>query len=147
MLNRESEAARADQTTRATPEVTLKPHPSADNSRQREAWRGSSSEHDPNRPPWTNATRIVAEYDYRRADGTYAFTVFKGEPKTFLHGRRFVGGYGALDLARRDDPDAFYNFPGLDSVMKRTGDEPDVLYRLPELIADMAARPDDLVFF
>lgn len=147
MLVPENEATPADRTAGATPEVTMKPDPSAGNSRQREDWRGSFSEHDANRPPWTNATRIVAEFDYRRADGSYAFTVFKGDPKTFLRGRRFEGGHGALDLARRDDPDAFYNFPGLEGVMKRAGDEPDMLYRLPELLAETAARPDAIVFF
>ncbi|HEU0045231.1 phage/plasmid primase, P4 family [Sphingomonas sp.] len=113
--------------------------------RQKQQNRGSFSEGDPERPPWTATTRVVAEYDYVRADGTYACTIFKGQPKAFLKGRRFTGGHGALDLARRDDPHAFYNFPGLEAVMKGAGDNADVPYRLPELIADLSARPDDIV--
>ncbi len=89
---------------------------------------------------------MVAEYDYRRADGAYAFTIYKGMPKAFLQGRRFDGGYGALDLARRDAPQDFYRFPGLETVMKGAGEDADMLYRLPELLADMRERPDDVVY-
>lgn len=89
---------------------------------------------------------MVAEYDYHRADGSYAYTIYKGQPKAFLKGRRFQDGYGALDMARRDDPHGFYRLPGLEAVMKRAGDDADVLYRLPELIAEMRDRPDDVVF-
>ena len=50
-----------------------------------------------------------------------------------------------LQLAKQENPTDFYNLPGLEHYRKGTGDEPDLLYRLPELIEAMSSRPNDPV--
>lgn len=122
---------------------------SAAGARQREAWRGSGSDDDPDRARWEEGAQLEAEYPYRDAEGRDLFTVYKWRlpdgRKAFLTGRPFKGGMGDLDLARRDDPDSFYRIPGLTHVMKGKGSARDELYRLPELIEELAARPDETV--
>ena len=108
---------------------------------------GSWSFDDPERPKWTFETKLVHSYDYHHEDSIYAYSVLKGErpdgQKVFLRGRR-VQGTDDWQLAKQEDE--LYRLSGLETYRKGTGDEPDVLYHLPELIADMAARPDDTVF-
>lgn len=85
---------------------------------------GSWNEFDPDRPKWTSETKLVATYDYYRADGSYSFTVQKGNPKTFRVGRR-----NSLSFSDRQatGQKAEYDF-GM-------GSEKPVPFRLPELIA------------
>lgn len=118
--------------------------------RQREAYRGSYSADDDDRPLWQRDTELVREHVYRNADGTPAFSVFRGRRsdgrKAFLIGQPMLDGYSALQLALADDPRAFYKFPGLEHVRKGGGNNPDLLYRYDELLRNMAARPHDPVF-
>jgi hypothetical protein len=112
---------------------------------------GSSNEDDPDRPKWVSGvTQLEKEFEYQDEAGTYAFSVFKGrnpdKSKCFLTGRRVQGGWSEIDNARRNDPRAFYSHPGLEHVLIGAGDRAPVLYRLPELLAAMEARPDDPVF-
>ncbi len=125
----------------------MKPDPSAGDPRQNKADRGSWSEHDDDRPRWTPATVLDTEYPYHGATGKYSYSVLKGRPKVFAIGRRYQGGYGELAMERAENPRSFYNYDGLESFMIGMGDESPLLYRLPELIADMTERPDDVVFF
>lgn len=124
----------------------MKPGSYASGPRQREAGQGSWSEGEPSRAPWKATTRIAAEYPYEFEDGSPNFTVYRGDNKEFLVGRPFIGSHSALDLERRDDPSAFYNYPGLDHVQKGAGDHPETLFRLPELKAAKRDRPQELVF-
>ena len=112
--------------------------------------RGSWHTDDPHRPVFDRDTELEAEFDYWHEDGRYAYTVLKGRradgDKAFLTGRRFTGALDMLAGERRDNPDLFYKHPAIDNFEKGKGGEPDLLYRLPELLADLAARPDDPVF-
>lgn len=111
---------------------------------------GSYSYDDPERPRWDRDTVLEREYRYHHADGSYAYSKLKGRradgEKAFLSARRFQGSMGELQMEKQDCGDEFYRLPGLEFFRKGTGDEPDLLYRLPELQAEMAARPDDPVF-
>jgi hypothetical protein len=117
---------------------------------QKKAGAGSYSFDDDDRPLWEKDTVLEREFEYSHPDGSYAYSVFKGRrtdgQKTFLSGRQFKGGMGDLDLARRDDPRAFYRFQGLETVMKGAGDHPDLLYGQYELDRSLATRPADPVF-
>lgn len=92
------------------------------------AHRGSWNEGDPNRPKWGPKTRPVAEYEYRHADGTYAFTICKGQnpdgTKCFRTRRKNLMPFGD-----RIEPEHKVDF------FSGMGNETPVLYRLPELIA------------
>ena len=111
---------------------------------------GSWSEGDTDKPQWDRDTVLEAEFDYRHPDGSYAYTVIKGRrsdgDKAFLTGRRFAGALDMLKAAQQDAPDQFYGHREIQPYQKGKGDEPDLLYRLPELLADIAARPDDPIF-
>ncbi|MBW4330046.1 AAA family ATPase [Stakelama sp. CBK3Z-3] len=111
---------------------------------------GSSSEDDPDRPVWDASTRIEAEYDYQDERGRTLFTVIKGRRadnrKTFVLGHQPEGSLDLIDRDRRDNPHEFYGWEPLKFYRKGKGNAPHVPYRLPELLADMAARPDDPVF-
>lgn len=99
--------------------------------------RGSWNSDDSGRPRWGLETQLVAEYEYRRADGSYAFTIRKGQnpdgEKCFNVRRKNLKPFGD----RIEPEDKVDYFTGM-------GDEPAVLYRLPELIAG-AQTPDKLV--
>jgi hypothetical protein len=151
MTTPESASARSDEGTGAAlgeqPErndPNAGPEPEAV---QTEAFSGSFSYDDPERPQWNRTTRLEAVYDYTHADGRYAYSVLKGRrldgSKTFLRGRR-VQGSNDRQEAQRDNE--LYRFPGLETYRKGTGDEPDLLYRLPEALAAMVERPDETVF-
>lgn len=118
---------------------------SAARARQTE---GSYSEDDADRPLWNRATKLVAAFDYHRPDGSYAYTKLKGlrddGEKTFLTGRRLMGN--DLQIAKQEWPREFYNFPGLTHYMKGSDGQPDLLYRLPDLLRVMGERPDAPVF-
>lgn len=111
---------------------------------------GSWSEDDADKPRWDRDTTPEAEYVYRHADGRYAYTILKGRrldlDKAFLTGRAYQGALDMLELERRENPDQFYKLPGLELYEKGQGDEPNLLYLLPELIAAGAERPDEWVF-
>ena len=111
---------------------------------------GSWTEDYCDKPKWDRDTVLEAEFHYRHADGRPGFTVLKGRrsdgDKAFLTGRRFPGALDMLQAERRDYPDLFYRHQDIDTYLKGKGDEPDLLYRLPELLADTAARPNDPVF-
>lgn len=111
---------------------------------------GSSNEDDSDRPAWTSDTTLEKEFEYQDEAGNYAFSVFKGrnpdKSKCFVTGRRFAGSISDLDIARRDDPKAFFRHRALAHVMIGAGNGAPLLYRLPELLAAMEARPDDPVF-
>ena len=111
---------------------------------------GSWNTDDDQRPTFDCTTDLEAEFLYRHEDGRPAYSVLKGRradgDKAFLTGRRFAGALDMLPGERRDNPDAFYKHPAIDNYEKGKGSEPDLLYRLPELLADLAARPDDPVF-
>src|SRR5262245_21486891 len=89
---------------------------------------GSWNEDDPDRPRWTSDTERVAEYEYRRPDGSHAFLIWKGTrpdgEKTFCTRRRNL-----LSFSARFEPE--------DKVDYYTdlGGAPKVLFKLPELIA------------
>lgn len=122
----------------------------ATDPRQKKGYAGSYSHDDPDRPRWDRETKLVDHYDYHRADGTYAYSKLKGRrpdgQKAFLTGRRPTGGMGDLQLERQEEPNEFYYFPGLTSYRKGAGDEPDLLYRMDELVRAMRERPDEMVF-
>jgi hypothetical protein len=89
---------------------------------------GSWNEGDSDRPKWGPKTQLVAEYEYRHADGTYAFTICKGlnadGDKCFRTRRKNLMPFGD----RIEPEDKVEYFLGM-------GNETPVLYRLPELIA------------
>lgn len=89
---------------------------------------GSFASDDPDRPRWGFNTLLVAEYDYQRADGTYAFTVRRGNnpngEKAFTIGKRNQLSFGA----RINLEDKAEWFPGMEG-------EAHTLYRLPSIIA------------
>lgn len=123
---------------------------SASDSVQSEGGAGSWSFDDPDRPTWDCETVLECESVYKNENGTYAYSTLKGRradgKKVFLKGRRFGGSMGDLQLHKQEWPEEFYRLPGLTNFMKGTGDEPDLLYRLDELVAAMADRPADPVF-
>lgn len=116
--------------------------------RQREAERGSYSFDDPDRKRWDTDTRLEQAFDYHDQNDRYAYSKLKGRrsdgDKAFLTGR-LLGG-NDLQIAKQEEPHGFYNYPDLTHYLKGAGDEPDMLYRLPELVRDMAARPAEIVF-
>jgi 5S rRNA maturation endonuclease (ribonuclease M5) len=138
------EAEAGDTAAQSRTEEAQQEFTSAAHARQRE---GSYSFDDPDRPRWDRDTKLVAEYDYHHPDGRYAYTKLKGlradGKKAFLTGRRLGGN--DLQIEKMEWPNEFYRYPGLTSYMKGSDDQPD-LYRLPELLAAMAERPDDPVF-
>lgn len=115
---------------------------------QKEGRDGSYSVDDPDRPRWDAQTKLIAEYEYKRPDGTYSSSVVRGErsdgEKGFLTGRRLKGD--DLIFARQDRPHDLYKWPGLTSFEKGQGDEPDLLYRLDGLVRSADERPNDIVF-
>jgi putative DNA primase/helicase len=96
--------------------------------------QGSWNEDDPDRPRWGTRTRLVAEYDYHRADGSYSYTVVKGinsdRQKVFTIRRRNMLSFSDM-FEPEDKVDWFYGL----------GEEKPVLFRLPELIAAATANP------
>jgi putative DNA primase/helicase len=90
--------------------------------------RGSYNEDDPDRPRWSKSTTHEDTFVYQRADGSYAYEMWKGKnadgEKIFCTRRRNTLGYG--DRIEPEDKVEYYI--GL-------GDEPPILYCLPELIA------------
>jgi hypothetical protein len=120
--------------------------------RQTEADSGGSWDYDaPDRPQWDRDTELVAEYDYHREDGTYSLTKLKGKrrsdgEKVFLTGIRRNESLDFLQRERRENPHLFYKHQGLERFEKGAGDEPDLLYRLPEFEREKEERPADLVF-
>jgi predicted P-loop ATPase len=113
---------------------------------ERKGGGGSFEFDDSDRPRWDRQTVLEREHDYHHANGAYAYTVLKGRrsdgEKVFLQGRR-VSGHS--DLAEAQQAGETYRFPNVDHYRKGTGDEPDLLYRLPDLLKAMAERPDDPV--
>lgn len=113
-------------------------------------YEGSWSEDDEDKPKWDRDTDLEAEYDYYHRDGRYAYTVLKGRradgDKAFLTGRRFSGSLDMLDIEQRENPDLFYRLDGISNYMKGKGEEPALLYRLPELLASMAEATGEWVF-
>lgn len=109
--------------------------------------KGSWDAGDSDRPTWDMQTRLLHEYHYHHADGARAYTVLKGRradgEKAFLQGRQ-VHGFSDLQLAQ--DEGELYRYPGIENYRQGTGAEPDLLYRLPELIKAMADRPDEPIF-
>lgn len=109
--------------------------------------RGSFEYDDPERSQWERETVLEREYDYHHANGTYAYSALKGRradgDKAFLQGRRV---HGTSDLQFAQDEGELYKFPGIEHYRKGAGDEPDLLYRLPELLATTAERPHDPIF-
>jgi hypothetical protein len=136
-------------------EETRSAGPSGGNPRQNEGFSmqrddGSWSEGEDGKPVWDRNTVLENEFDYRHENGRYAYTVLKGRrldgDKAFLIGRRFAGAPDMLRAAQQDAPDQFYRHRQIENYEKGKGGEPDLLYRLPELLADAAARPDDPIF-
>lgn len=111
--------------------------------------RGSYEFNDPDRQQWDRYTVLECKYDYHHPlpSGAYAYSTLRGRradgDKAFLRGRR-VQGMDDLQFAR--DEGEVYRLPGLEEYRKGTGDEPDLLYRLPELQTAMADRPNDPIF-
>lgn len=134
-----TDAAATEQAPQESPAIT---------SFQREGAGGSYSFDDPDRPRWDRDTVLEQEFEYRREDGTYAYSKLKGRrsdgEKAFLTARRLKGD--ELVFARQERPHDLYKLKGLTSFEKGAGDEPDLLYRLDELARAMAERPDEPVF-
>lgn len=109
---------------------------------------GSWSPTDPNRPRWDDTTDIENEYPYHDENRRELYRKVKGRradgEKVFITGQLMRGN--DLQIAKADQPRAFFNYRGLTNYLRGDGGLPPVLYRLPELIEDMAARPDDPVF-
>jgi len=78
----------------------------------------------------------VAAYDYHHEDGRYSCSKLKGVraggEKAFLTGRLLKGS--DLEVALMEWPHQFYRYPGLTYYMKGSDGQPDLLYRLPELL-------------
>lgn len=114
---------------------------------ERKGGSGSFEFDDPDRPQWDRQTELEREYHYHHADGREAYTVLKGRRadgrKVFLQGRR-VNGHSEYAEAQREGET--YRYPGIDHYRKGTGGEPELLFRLPELLKAMAERPDDPIF-
>jgi putative DNA primase/helicase len=146
----EDEATPAVASAGATSENNVNRNSSAEDRFQRKAARGSFSPDDPDRPQWEPTTQLVAEYAYHRRDGSYSYSKLKGlradGEKTFLTARRVVGGMDDLQIEMQNNPHGFFRLPGLEHFLKGAGDEPDVLYRWPELLEALAARPTERVF-
>jgi 5S rRNA maturation endonuclease (ribonuclease M5) len=96
--------------------------------------KGSWNIDDPKRPKWGLKTTLVAEYEYRRADGSHAFMVRKG-----------INPDGEKVFSiRRINPLSFSDMAGTGETkdwISGLGDEKPVLFRLPELIAATTAKP------
>ena len=107
---------------------------------------GSYSYNDPDRPRWDNETVLESLYDYSHASGRYAYSSLKGRradgKKVFLRGRR-INGSSEVQLAH--DQGETYKFSGIENYLKGVGDEPDLLYRLPELVEAMKSKPTDFI--
>lgn len=114
---------------------------------ERKGGSGSFEFDDPDRPQWDRQTELEREYHYHHADGREAYTVLKGRRadgrKVFRQGRRVDG---MSDLADAQNAGETYRDPDIDHYRKGTGDEPALLYRLPELLKAMAEQPDDPIF-
>lgn len=108
---------------------------------------GSWSEGDTDKPEWDRDTVLEAEFDYRHEDGRYAYTVLKGRrvdgEKAFLVGQRYQGALDMLHSEQRENPHLFYRLAGIEHFTKGKGDEPILLFRLPELIAFMRSPVAD----
>jgi hypothetical protein len=95
--------------------------------------KGSWNETDSDRPKWTYDTKVEATYDYSRADGKYAYSIVKGRnpdgSKTFKTMR-----HNLTPFSDREPGDKSQWHGG-------QGDEPKVLYRLPELIEARIKNP------
>jgi putative DNA primase/helicase len=117
---------------------------------QKEGYRGSSEDDDPERPMWDHRTVFEKAFDYVHEDGKYAYTKLKGRradrKKAFLTGHRFQGSMGDLQLERQDGHREFYGFDGITNYKKGANGQPDLLYRLHELACDMAAQPDAPIY-
>ena len=104
--------------------------------------RGSHNEDDSDRPKWKADTKLVASYEYQKADGAYSFTVDKGLNELNGSGREKVFRITRKNLKNYDEytePEDFKPF------YIGMGDEKPVLYRLPELIAALKANSETLV--
>lgn len=146
MLNPQEETP-APVETAAGANRSRKPDPSVADRIQKEQRNGSWSDDDPGRPTWDRGTTLISTFDYNHADGTYAYSKFKGRradgEKAFLTGRRFSGGMGNLSLELKDRQNDFYRFEGLEHVRKGKGEEPDLPYRLHEVTRKLAERPEE----
>lgn len=122
--------------------------PSAPDTPQSEGSAGSNSFDDPDRPLFGSDAKIEAKYDYHLPCGGYAYTVIKGRrpngEKVFLKGQ--LRGGNDLQIEKQDDHRAFFSFAGLGNYRKGAGDQPDLLYRLPDLLAAKAEQPDAEVY-
>jgi predicted P-loop ATPase len=114
---------------------------------QKDESRGSWASDDPERPRWDRDTVVQAIYDYHHEDGTYSCSKIKGKrqdgEKALLTGQLWRGS--DLEIEKANWPEQFYRFPGLTNYTKGKGDEPNLLYRLPELKREMIAQPDEVV--
>ena len=108
---------------------------------------GSWNTDDPDRPNLTADMEIVGLHDYHDDRGTYLYSKIKGENETgkAIRTGRLLGG-NDLQIAKLEQPRDFYTHPRLTNYLRGDGGHDAVVYRLPELIADMKARPDDPVF-
>jgi hypothetical protein len=97
--------------------------------------KGSWNTDDVGRPKWGKDTKPLAEYEYKRADGSYAYTVDRGinpdGEKVFRTWRLNTKSFPDR-LDPEDKVERYYNL----------GDEPAVLYRLPELLAARQKKPN-----
>ncbi|MEO9682889.1 MAG: VapE domain-containing protein [Tateyamaria sp.] len=99
--------------------------------------KGSFNSTDRDRPHWDANTTEIASYEYHRADGKYAYTKVRGEnsdgEKVFTTRRKNV-----LSFDERFEPEDKRDW------FSGQGDEPNVPYRLPELV-EATSGPDALV--
>lgn len=95
---------------------------------------GSFNTDDADRPKWGPNTKFLARYEYLRADGRHAYFIDKGinpdGEKVFRCRRLNLLRFGD----RLEPEDKFDELIG-------KGDQPWILYRLPELIAAPPDRP------
>lgn len=99
---------------------------------------GSYNRTDTDRPRWDNNTTEIGRYDYETADGSPAYSIFRGingrGEKVFITRRPSLIPYKER-LEPEDKRDWHPN----------QGDQPDVLYRLPQLVAAIEATPGETV--
>ncbi|WP_298018257.1 VapE domain-containing protein [uncultured Parasphingopyxis sp.] len=141
-MSRDTETAPDDESGAAEGDDENPRDPSPPTTIQNKAPSGSYSHDDPDRPLWDSATTIEAKFRYCDANGRDAYFVFKGQrpdgEKVFVIGRR-IDNSNDLQIAKAEDPRAFYNYPGLTLILKGKGDAPDLLYALDKLTAATAA--------
>lgn len=108
---------------------------------------GSWSSDDPDRPWLTRDMDIVAIHDYDDGTDKYLYSKIKGRNANgkAIRTGRLLGG-NDLQIAKLEQPHDFFTHPRVANYLRGDGGLPAYPYKLTKLLADLAARPSDLVF-